>query len=94
MGDGFLDVLYARDVACGGVGVHVPHGFKGCDLDQEVELIVSLPGSRSFCVSGRIRHSTTFRDETFFGVEFTNLASADRDKLKRYVKERQREEDS
>ena len=90
MGEGFLEVLHARDISCGGVGVLVSHGFEGYDLDQEVELILSLPGVRSFCIGGRIRHSSEYRGDTFFGVEFVDLPREDRRKIKRYVKERQR----
>jgi hypothetical protein len=83
---GSLDIVHARDVSVTGLGVYVPHGFVGCDLESEVELVVTLPGERSFMARGVIRHVTT-RDEParYFGVEFRGLAERNRICLAGYV---------
>lgn len=90
MGDGFLDVFAARDISAGGVGIVVPHRFEGCAIDQEVDLVVSLPGDRPFMARGRIVHRTKTHQE-FFGIEFTRLASGPLRALERYVDARQRD---
>ena len=58
MGQGSLDVLLARNVSETGIGVYVPHGFAGFDLEAEVELVVTLPGCTPFLTRGAIRHVT------------------------------------
>ncbi len=74
-GEHSLDVLPARDISEGGIGIHVPHGFHGVNLDQEVALVITLPETRSFRALGRIRHRT--RDPhgaQHFGLEFTEIS--------------------
>ena len=58
IGGNSIDILHARDISATGLGVFVPHGFEGCDLDQEVELVITLPGTRTFMARGVIRHVT------------------------------------
>ena len=89
MGRGSLDVLRARNVSATGLGVYVPHGFAGIDLSQEVELVVTLPGVRSFLARGVVRHVTSSaEDARHFGVELTSLADRDRESLLAYVRSR------
>jgi c-di-GMP-binding flagellar brake protein YcgR len=90
MGEGFLDVFAARDISAGGVGIVVPHRFEGCAIDQEVDLVISLPGERPFMARGRIVHRTKTHQE-FFGVEFARLSRNHRSLLERYVDARLRE---
>jgi c-di-GMP-binding flagellar brake protein YcgR len=90
MGDGFLDVFSARDISTGGVGIIVPHRFEGCAIEQEVDLVISLPGERPFMARGRIVHRTKTQQE-FFGVEFTRLSQAHQRLVERYVDARRRE---
>ena len=74
MGNGFLDVLHARDISRGGLGIRVPHGFEGCDINNKVELIITLGRARPFKAKGVIRHySRTARDHVF-GLEVIALA--------------------
>ena len=42
-GNNFLDILPAKDISERGIGLVVPHGFEGCDIYDEVQLIVSIP---------------------------------------------------
>lgn len=84
MGDGFLDVFAARDISAGGVSIMVPHRFEGCSIEDDVDLVVSLPGVRPFMARGRIVHRTKTSHE-FFGVEFSRLANAHATLIERYV---------
>ena len=86
MGDGFLDVLLARDISVGGLGICVPHGFADCDIDSEVELIVTLGRARPFKTRGAIRHHNKAARDTVFGVEFTGLSSAQLEAVEAYIR--------
>lgn len=86
MGQGFLDIVNARDIGLGGVGVWIPHGFTGCDTSVPVELVLTLPSHKSFLVRGRIRHRTADDAQNeFFGIEFTNLTQKHRRVLSDYL---------
>lgn len=84
MGAAFVDILPARDISLGGVGIQVPHRFQGCDLTPEVELLITLPGERCFLARGIVRHKRD-EDGTLFGVEFTQLGVSHRERLAAYV---------
>jgi hypothetical protein len=85
MGRGFLDVLSARDISIGGLGISVPHGFAGCDIDSEVELIITLGRTRPFKARGAIRHHGRPGSEHVFGVEFTTLSSEQQQAIEAYI---------
>lgn len=91
-GEGFIDILEARDISVGGMGIIVPHMFEGCRIDRVVSLIVTLPdqGGRGchFQVDGIIRHVA---DDTF-GIQFLGLEAADKKEIKRYVASRLKDE--
>jgi PilZ domain-containing protein len=85
MGNGFLDVLHARDISRGGLGIRVPHGFEGCDIDSKVELIITLGRARPFKAKGVIRHySKTVKDHVF-GLEFIALAPEQLEAVEAYI---------
>ncbi len=87
MGSGSLDVLAARNVSQTGISVYVPHGFAGYDLDKEVELVITLPGERSFLARGLIMHRTDGGKEGHhFGLHFTTIAREHRTKIRDYVR--------
>jgi len=87
MGRASLDVLSARNVSQTGIGVYVPHGFAGCDLDEEVELVVTLPGERAFLARGLIKHRTDGAKEgRHFGLLFTKIARENRSRIRDYVR--------
>ena len=93
MGRGSLDVLRARNVSRSGIGVFVPHGFEGCDLEAEVELIITLPGGRPFRAKGAIKHWTqTSGVGQHFGLEFTEMTRTHRTEIRDYVRARARDE--
>jgi c-di-GMP-binding flagellar brake protein YcgR len=85
MGRGFLDVLSARDISVGGLGITVPHGFAGCDIDSEVELIVTLGRNRPFKTRGAIRHNGKAGSQQLFGVEFTALSPEQQQAIEAYI---------
>jgi hypothetical protein len=87
VGENFIDTLKAKDIGQGGLSVFVPHQFDGCVINREIELVVTLPNTRSFKTKGMIRH----RGESqgfYFGVSFTHIERNDFETLKNYVKMR------
>ena len=88
MGDGFLEVLDARDISEGGVAVFVPHDFSGCSIDAPVDVIVKLGPEKPFTVRGIIRHLSKSASDHFFGVKFTRISDANLVRLRQYVEKR------
>jgi hypothetical protein len=70
VGENFIDVLRAKDIGEGGLSVHVPYQFAGCIINREIELVITLPGARSFKAGGMIRHNGQ-KQELYFGISFT-----------------------
>lgn len=85
MGNGFLEVLNARDISVGGLSVFVRHDFEDCDLNSEVELIITLGHKRPFKAKGIIRHRSRGSDKHFFGIQFTELGPEHRASIDSYV---------
>lgn len=85
MGAAFLDVLEARDISVGGVGVNVPHGFEGCNIRAAVQVIIKLPGKKAFLAKAVVRHVNTAM--CLFGVEFTHIAERHRVEIASYVEQ-------
>lgn len=85
MGTDHLDVLPARDISVSGIGVQVPHRFAGCDLGTEVELVITLPGLRSFKAYGIIRHWSGSSSD-HFGVQFTRIDARHVSAISSYIK--------
>lgn len=85
MGAESLNILRARDISVSGVGVCVPHGFSSVDLDGELDLVITLPDSRSFLARGIVRHRNDDATGHFFGVEFTDLKPENRTEIRRFV---------
>ena len=68
VGPNSIDVLRARDVSQNGVGLFVPHRFEGCEIDSDVQLVITLPGVKTFLARGVIRHVTgRGRSGEYFG---------------------------
>ena len=85
MGNGFLEVLRARDVSVGGLGIRVRSDFAGYATDSEVELIITLGRARPFKARGVIRHRSGAGKTDVFGVEFVGLSEEQRSALEAYV---------
>lgn len=87
MGAGSLNILRARDISLSGVGIRAPHGFSAADLETEVDLVITLPGIRSFQARGIIRHRNDDASGHFFGVELTDVKAANREAVRRFVEQ-------
>jgi hypothetical protein len=87
VGENFIDVLRAKDIGEGGLSVYVPYQFDGCIINREIEVIITLPGARSFKAGGMIRHSGKKQD-LYFGISFTYIKPEDLEELKEYIKAR------
>jgi len=85
-GVNFLKIIHASDISEGGIGIRVPEKFKGCEINKNVSLVISLPKpyNKSFLVTGRIIHVVNEK----FGVEFLDLSKENRDILKKYINKR------
>lgn len=87
MGPGRLDVLSARNVSQTGIGIYVPHGFDGCDLEAEVDLVITLPGERPFLARGLIKHQTNGGAEgRHFGLVFSEISQKNRAAIRGFVR--------
>lgn len=82
-GDDFIDVLEATDISCGGLGVTVPHGFDGCNLDSLVSLIIQLPDPVNECVS--VKGQVIHLNEARFGVAFVTMNPSAQEKIQEYI---------
>lgn len=85
MGNESLNILRARDISPSGLGVHVPHGFRDADLASELDLVITLPGGRSFLARGIVRHRNNVAIPNYFGVEFTSIKPAHREEIHRLI---------
>jgi c-di-GMP-binding flagellar brake protein YcgR len=85
MGSHSLDFTNAKDISAGGIGIYVPHGFEACNLESAVELVITLPGERSFSAFGILRHRSKSKRKGYFGIEFTQLSRAARALIEKYV---------
>jgi hypothetical protein len=88
MGVGSLDVVRARDIGVGGVGVRFSHNFAGSDTNAAVELVLILPREEAFIVRGVIRHLSSEGGDHYFGVAFESLTAEHRARIERYVAQR------
>lgn len=84
-----IDILLARDISVGGIGVAFPYHFEESPVNHEVDLIIKLPKSRSFHAKGRIKTLTRERKNTdYCEIEFTNLTKAYQELIFLYVLKR------
>jgi len=82
-GENFFDILTAKDISIGGLGIVAPHEFKGCRIDRLVSLVITLPYpiKKSFMAKGTIKHVVDER----FGVMFVEIDKKSRDRVREYV---------
>ncbi len=85
MGPGFLEIVQATDLGVGGVGFYLPHGLDRSLLNSPVELIITLPRSRSVHLRGILCHLDSDSDACRLGVKFTRLPAKVEAALQRYV---------
>ncbi len=87
VGDNFIDVLKAKDIGEGGLSVYVPYQFKGCIIDREIEIVITLPDRSSFKTTGLIKHKGE-KQGFYFGIAFTHVNDKDIRTLKQYIETR------
>jgi len=85
IGENFIDILNAKDIGPGGLSVFVPYQFEGCIINREIDIVVTLPNTRSFKTRGMIRHKGQ-RQDFYFGISFTHVEKDDLETLNSYVK--------
>ena len=89
-GENFIEVLTAVSISQKGIGISVPHGFKGCKIYNEVELVLSLPYpiNQSIVIFGEIRYVANL----MFGVIFTKMNSENNKIIRKYLQYRIKDE--
>jgi len=88
MGEGFLDILTAKDIGESGLGVFIPTGYSCADIKYEVDLIITIPGFKSFEAGGIVKHTCAEAEKTdlrSFGIYFTRIKPEHKELLTRYV---------
>ena len=86
MGSGFIDILHARDISETGIGIEVPYLFEGCDIDQPIDLVITLPGEICFKAKGFIKHTNAaLNRKGIFGVEFSEIGTGYLKEIRRYI---------
>lgn len=92
IGEGFLEILSAKDIGPGGIGIYVAHGFQWLNIVREVEVILSIPNEDSFKTRGVIKYKRQFHNHNdpreFYGILFTQIAIQHRSLLEKYVDRR------
>jgi c-di-GMP-binding flagellar brake protein YcgR len=88
VGNGFIEVLKARDISVGGLAVQIPHDLDLRPGQNSVELVISLPGSKPFAADAEIRHEWSSPGSRAFGIEFKRLSDADKERIQKYVEQR------
>jgi hypothetical protein len=88
IGDGFIEILDARDISIGGLGIWVPSRFEGCNIDKEVEIVLRLPDHNPFVCHGIIKYFSKDKMTEFFGIMFTQIHDQHRALIQAYVDKR------
>ena len=89
-GENFIEVLTAASISQKGIGIRVPHGFKGCKINKPVELVLSLPYpiNQDILISGEIKYVANL----MFGVIFTKTSSENNKAIRQYITHRIKDE--
>jgi hypothetical protein len=92
VGEGFIELVNARDISVGGIAIFVPHNFAGYNIDAEVQVILTLPKGRSLQARGRIRHLSGKPGlDGFFGIQFNQISADGIQQIEKYVDGRLKE---
>ena len=85
-GENFIETLTAVSISQKGIGINVPHGFKGCKIYNQVELVLSLPYpvNQDILINGYIKYKTS----KMFGIIFTGVSSKNNEVIRKYIKHR------
>lgn len=87
MGSTLIDVLEAKDISLGGIGILAPHHFDAWDLNQTIEVLVALPGELSdFLARGQIKQiGAKSQEKGIYGVQFTAIGPKGKRDLQVYI---------
>lgn len=87
MGVSMIDVLGAKDISMGGIGILAPHHFDKWDLHEKIEIIVALPGDLAdFRARGVIKQiGQKSKEFGVYGVQFTEIGPKGKQDLLVYV---------
>ena len=82
-GTNFIDIFRAGNISLGGVSISVAHGFKGCEIEKQVNLAIKLPEpvNKSFSATGNIKHISG----DAFGVNFLSIHQHGQKMLRQYI---------
>ena len=81
------EILKVKDISTKGIAIFIPHYFRGCEVDEEVEIEIILPNNKehTFKVTAEIRH--TELDDSYFGARFIRMDKQFKINLKSYIQE-------
>ena len=82
-GENFVDIFYANNISMGGLGIIVPHKFKGCKIEMDVSLILKIPTPINSYIS--FSSAIVHINDQIFGISFSQLLKKDKAKLKSYI---------
>ncbi|BDA79431.1 hypothetical protein LPTSP3_g23610 [Leptospira kobayashii] len=87
MGSVLLDVLKARDLSLGGIGIVAPNHFEEWDMNEKIEILVALPGDLAdFLARGVIKQiGKKSKEEGIYGVQFTEIGPKGKQDLQVYI---------
>lgn len=86
IGANFMDEFKVVDISRGGVGILAPHAFEGCNLNEQVDLALSLPFPKRTLLKarGEIVHHHGLR----FGIAFSDLPQKSKQLIQSYIAKR------
>jgi len=87
MGSELLDVLEAKDISLGGIGILAPNHFRSWEMNETIQILVALPGDLAdFMARGKIRQiGKKSKEEGVYGVQFTAIGPKGKQDLQIYV---------
>lgn len=86
MSTGSIDILKAFDISVSGIGVQTPNAYDIECRQQNVDLVITLPGTRPFQATGVVRHvSSSKKLKKCFGVEFTQIGAQQIANIEDYI---------
>ena len=86
---GVIDIHHAFDISLKGVGVRAPNRYQIDGSLENIRLVITLPGSRSFSAEGVVRHVTKRPyKQLCFGVEYTDISDFALSFIRDYIQHR------
>lgn len=86
IGDGFVELLRARDISISGLAVTITHEIDVGLMASEIQILLALPGEKAFTAYGNVRHIS--KERGVFGVQFTRISEDNLVHVSAYVAKR------